>query len=161
MLEIPLTLYRFNLEYLRLLTEDIPKEKFSQAAFPGDKPPVWIFGHLAICNDFILKLLGQPTCCPPEWQQQFGPGSPAAVTNSPTADELLAGLARGAERVQAAVPNARPEQLAPRHEVPIKLLIRHTPTVGDLVGHLLSTHFATHLGQLSIWRRQQGYPPIF
>jgi hypothetical protein len=33
-------------------------------------------------------------------------------------------------------------------------------TVGHLVGHLLTTHFATHLGQLSAWRRLAGFAPV-
>ncbi len=161
MLDIPLTLFKFNLEYLRLLTEDIPKEQFSQAAFSGGKPARWILGHLAIANDYTLQLLGQPSCCPKEWHAQFGPGSDANTPGGPTTDELLAGIARGADLVIAAVPHATPAQLAPRHTVAMKQLLRFTPTVGDLVGHLLSTHFATHLGQLSVWRRQMGWPSVF
>jgi len=34
------------------------------------------------------------------------------------------------------------------------------PTRGDLLAHILTTHEATHLGQLSAWRRQLGFPPV-
>jgi len=34
-------------------------------------------------------------------------------------------------------------------------------TIGDVVGHLLTTHFAFHLGQISSWRRLEGQPYIF
>ncbi len=161
MLEIPLALFEFNLEYLRLQVQDIPSESFSQAAFPGGKPPVWILGHLAIANDYTLQLLGEPAACPAEWHARFGPGSSAEVTDGSSAEELLAGIWRGAELVKLAVPRATPERLAEKHTVPMKQLMRFTPTVGDLVGHLLSTHFATHLGQLSVWRRQMGLPSVF
>lgn len=161
MFEIPLTLYRFNLAYLHQLTEDIPNETFSQAAFSGGKPARWIFGHLAISHDFIFGLLGEPTTCPQEWMTQFGPGSDPHITGGPTATELLAAIHSSAKLVEQAVPRATPEQLAARHSVPIKILLRHTPTVGDLVGHLLTTHMASHLGQLSVWRRQMGYPVLF
>jgi hypothetical protein len=161
MLEIPLKLFTFNLEYLRLQVQDIPSEAFSQAAFPGGKPPLWILGHLAIANDYSLQLLGEPAACPPEWHATFGPGSAAEVAGGPAAEDLLAELLRGAELVKQAVPRATPERLAQKHTVPMKQLLRFTPTVGDLVGHLLSTHFATHLGQLSVWRRQRGLPAVF
>ncbi len=46
------------------------------------------------------------------------------------------------------------------HSVP---LLAKTPlkTRGDLAAHILSTHFAFHLGQLSTLRRMLGRPPLF
>jgi hypothetical protein len=34
-------------------------------------------------------------------------------------------------------------------------------TVGDCVALLMTTHFSTHIGQLSLMRRQLGRPPLF
>jgi len=52
------------------------------------------------------------------------------------------------------------EEMTLVHEVD---LLKATPlkTRGDLVGHILTTHFATHLGQLSSLRRHFGRPPLF
>jgi hypothetical protein len=33
-------------------------------------------------------------------------------------------------------------------------------TQGDILSHLMTTHFATHVGQLSVWRRAHGKPPL-
>jgi hypothetical protein len=37
-------------------------------------------------------------------------------------------------------------------------LLKNTPlkTIGDVMDHLLTTHFAFHIGQLSAWRRLEG-----
>ena len=42
-------------------------------------------------------------------------------------------------------------------------LLYDTPikSKGDLLNHILTTHFASHLGQLSSWRRLMGLPPLF
>jgi hypothetical protein len=47
-----------------------------------------------------------------------------------------------------------------RHKVPI---LRHTPLVtwSDVVAHLLTTHAAFHISQLSACRRQAGHPHLF
>jgi len=33
-------------------------------------------------------------------------------------------------------------------------------TIGDVVAHLMTSHLAFHLGQISAWRRLQGRPPL-
>jgi hypothetical protein len=162
MLEYPLSLFDFNLAYLRLQVEDIPDDNFSLAAFPGGKTPRWLLGHLAVCNDYGLQLLGHDKTCSEEWHRSFGPGSdPTRSEVQPNKAELLAAMERGASAFKEAARSATPEQLAAKHRVPMKQLVRHTPTVGELVAHLLSTHVATHLGQLSVWRRQQGLAEVF
>lgn len=162
MLEYPLSLFDFNLAYLRLQTEDIPDDKFSLAAFPGGKTPRWLLGHLAICNDYGLQLLGRENTCSEVWHRAFGPGSdPARSPIEPGKGELMTAMDRGAVAFKDAARAATSGQLAAKHQVPMKQLLRHTPTVGELVAHLLSTHFATHLGQLSVWRRQQGLAEVF
>ncbi len=59
-----------------------------------------------------------------------------------------------------AAPNADAAKLAIPHRME---LFENTPlqTRGDLVAHLLATHPAFHLGQLSTWRRQMGFAPLF
>ena len=51
--------------------------------------------------------------------------------------------------------------MAAPNRLPIRFLLRHLPTVGDLLAHLLTTHSAYHLGQLSTWRRAAGLPEVF
>ncbi len=34
-------------------------------------------------------------------------------------------------------------------------------TVGDVLSHLLSSHFAFHIAQLSAWRRAAGHSALF
>lgn len=162
MLEYPLSLFEFNLGYLRMLVEDIPTDRCHQAAFPGGKTPQWLLGHIAIANDYGLQLLGREKTCSDAWHASFGPGSdPARLGATPGKDELLEAIERGATAFREAARSATPEQLSAKHRVPIKQLLRWTPTVGELVAHLLSTHVATHLGQLSVWRRQMGLPEVF
>ena len=56
MLERELTLYKFNHNYLKMLAADISESDMRLAPFEGANPPVWILGHLAICNDFCANV---------------------------------------------------------------------------------------------------------
>ncbi len=80
MFERELTLYEFQLNYLRLLAADLEDGQMQAAPFEGANPPVWILGHLAVATDYAAGLLGQRPVLPREWHKQFGPGSqPSAL----------------------------------------------------------------------------------
>ena len=157
------TLYRFTLASCEALTADIPQEHMEHQPTPGVNPPAWILGHLAICTDFALELMGQPKRLPEEWHAEFAPRSKPLSEHHPYPDreELLIALREGHEAVAAALLQVTPEQLAAPNPLPMKFLQQTLPTVGDLLAHLVSTHEAAHLGHLSNWRRQMGKPPLF
>lgn len=154
-------LYAFTLFFAESLMRDIDDTELRHQPSPGVNPPAWILGHLAICTDSALKLLGQPPRLPEAWHKGFGRGSDPASPDLPevTKEELLTALREGHAAVVTALPSASAETLA--RPSPFKALADSLPTVGDLLGHLLTTHEAMHLGHLSNWRRQRGRPPLF
>ncbi|HEV3023554.1 MAG TPA: DinB family protein [Pirellulales bacterium] len=157
MFERELTLYRFNLNYLRLLTADIAEGDMHVAPFPGANPPVWILGHLAVATDYAGRQLGLERVCPREWHAQFAPGSKPADLKDPlpTKSELMAAIENGHRRASEAAPKASAETMASPHAVE---LLKPTvlKTVGDVVAHLMTTHESFHLAQLSACRRKAG-----
>ena len=158
------TLYAFTLAVCERLMADIRQEEMERQPAKGVNPPAWILGHLAICTDFALKLLGQPTLLPASWHEEFGPGSSPLPEKHPypSRDELLSALAAGHAAVVAALPSADAKVLAgPNPLVSLPFVVQTLPTVGDLLAHLISTHEAAHLGHLSNWRRQTGRAPLF
>lgn len=155
-------LYGFLLGYLKRLAADIPDSRLDWQPAPGAHSATWILTHLAIATDYVLMNLGQKPALPREWHKRFGPGSTELAPGEarPTKDELLAAIEAGHARVVAAVQNPDPELLAKPH--PVKVL-EDTPirTVEHLIGHLMTTHAASHIGQLSLWRRCAGLPALF
>lgn len=159
-----LTLYSFTLASCERLLADISESEMEHQPSPGVNPPAWIVGHLAICTDYALQFMGQPTRLPAAWHEEFGPASsPLPQQHAyPTKAELLTALQQGHAAVVAALPQATAEQLAaPNPLTAMPFLVETLPTVGDLLAHLLSTHEAAHLGHLSNWRRQMGRGPLF
>ena len=162
MLDSAINIYGFMLGYCRNLVEGFTDADLLRPAAAGANPPVWILAHLAVIQDFTLRQLGQPPEGPESWAARFGPGTTIDKVPQPypTKAELLGVLDRGARRLVEAARAATPEQLARPHGIgmfqgsPIK-------TVGDALVLSLTGHLGLHTGQLSLWRRLQGRPPLF
>ena len=155
-----LVLNAWIVDFARKLAVGIDDDKMTYQPAPGMNTPQWVFGHLAVCTDYGLKLLGQPTSCPKAWYAAFGIGSNPAVppTPQPSEAELLEAITSGHARLNAAMTKATPEQLAT--PTPFDFLAQALPTVGDLLAQLTTSHPAMHLGQLSAWRRLNGLPGV-
>lgn len=160
MFEREARLYGLTLGLANMLAADIEEEQMATPAPGGGNTPVWVLGHLAVVASFAAKQLGLPSTCPEDWRAKFGPGSkpPAPSDPRPTKAELLAALTEGHQRVTEGAKKAPVEELAKPHSVEFMLTV--LPTRGDLLAHLMTTHEAFHLGQLSLWRRQMGYPSV-
>jgi uncharacterized damage-inducible protein DinB len=148
--------------YLARLVEDHDDAELRTPIATGGNPPAWILAHLAVANDYALRMLGEPRIAPAEWHKRFGPGlSPKDDPNPlPSKAELLEKLGKGRQTLSAAALKADPERMGERQTIEF---FKDTPvqTIGDVVAHLLTTHLAIHLGQLSAWRRTHGRPPLF
>ncbi len=161
MFEHERTLYRMLLDYARRLVADLPEGRMTEQPAPGMNHPLWVLGHLAICTDYAAGILGDKTqACPDAWHREFGPSSIPVPDPPvrPTRDELWTALESGHARVEALLPRADPATLAEPHAIDfLRPAIR---TNGELLAHLLTTHEAIHLGQLSTWRRAAGLPRV-
>ncbi len=153
-----LKLFAFHHAFAHLLADPVPAGRFAEQPAAGVNHPAWIVGHLAFAADVGLKVSGVPTVCPAGWDATFGIGSvPASDPGAyPPKAELLALYDLTHERLTAAAPHADPAVLASPQ--PLDFLRPHMQTMGDLLSHILSSHEAFHLGQLSTWRRVLGFP---
>lgn len=158
MFAFELKLFAFHRDFAHLLVDPLPDERLAEQPAGGVNHPAWVVGHLAIAADFGLRFCGAPTVCPADWSALFNPGSTPVADRSkyPSKAELLAAYDQAHQRLTAAVPTTDPGPWAAPN--PIGFLRPGLPTVGDLLGHILSTHEAFHLGQVSTWRRVLGFP---
>ena len=156
-------LHALMLAYLRMLVADIDEARLDVEPCPGGNPPRWILGHLAVVGDGAGRLLGLRLSLPASWHRDFGPGSkPGQADPVPSKQELMRAIESGHARVTEAARSARPEDMDQPHGVEMAIL-KDSPvrTRADLLAHLMTTHVAAHLGQLSAWRRQMGLPALF
>lgn len=157
-----ITLNEFNRSYLKRLTTDIQESEMDLPAGTGCHSPRWILAHLAVVADYGFRQLGLPFECPIAWHRAYGPTSQAGTHPecAPGGPELLDKIEDLYSKLCTELQKADPALLSKPHAVE---LLKGTPllTCGDIIAHLLTTHFAVHLGQLSVWRRLTNRPPLF
>ena len=161
MLETATQVNLFLIGYCRRLMADIPDERLVEQPLAGVNHPAWVLGHLAWTADRAVEMLGGRSVQPAEWASPFGRGSVPSSTRAAYAskDELLRAVEEGYQQLRQRVASASPEQLSAPTTNP---LAKETlPTLKELVAFLLSGHMGVHLGQLSMWRRMVGLPPLF
>lgn len=162
MFEMEITLNEFNRAYLESLLTSLSDEQLDEQPAPGLHSARWILAHLAVVVDYGFKQLEMPFECPRAWHAAYGPGTEpgTAARVQPSREELMSVINNGYSLLCDSVKNASESHLNAAHEVE---LLKHTvlKTKGQLTAHILSSHFATHLGQLSTLRRLMGFGPLF
>lgn len=160
------TLLRFNADVLGKMAPDLTEDLLDKPMVHGGNTPRWVLAHLAVGLDFALLAIGKPALLPRTWLVLYGPGSSGNIPEPrPSREELLAAIAQATEALDAALTEletptpAAAERLARPHDVK---LLAGTPltTIGDVISYLVAAHFALHIGQLSLVRRQAGRKPI-
>ncbi len=159
--ERELTLNHFLRQHLDRLTADLQDSELDQQAGVGHSAR-WILVHLAIAVDYGLMQFGAAGVCPKSWHAAYGPGSSAGSHDSirPSLAELKQAMNDGWQKLESCCRAADPALTEVPHDLD---LLKNTPlrTKGDLAAHILTTHMATHIGQLSLWRRLFGKPHLF
>lgn len=162
MLEDPIKMHAFAMEHLTRLVGDMSDQELAAPMTPGHHSGMWILGHLNIALDFVLRRLGESVEIAQQRMDAFGPGSrpDAPLPRGMDKNSLLAELRQRQERVIAATARASRAALDRPHGLPWYegTVIRSDY---DLVCELLTTHAGFHIGQLSVYRRALGKPPLF
>jgi hypothetical protein len=162
MFEREVKMNQFLLGYIGRLVEPMTDAELTQRPPQGGHPPLWILGHLAVSSEGAARMLGLESMFPPEWRTLFGPGSSDDVAQSErfTKQAMVEAVQVGYRRLHDPAMRATQEQLDGPHGM---AFFEKTPlqSMGDVLGLLLTVHFAIHTGQLSYWARLQGRQPLF
>lgn len=159
---IPEVLNSFSLTmtFLEQLVADIPDERLTEQPHGASNHPAWIIGHLAVSLQTMGGELGLTAWLPDNWPEQFGTGSqPISERGAyPSKQDLLENLEEGRRRLAVALASFNKERLSiPLPDERYRILF---PTLGHAVTHILGAHFATHVGQVTVWRRAMGLQPL-
>lgn len=147
------------LRYLTNLVADIPADMLY---LHQDKPvnsPGWCLGHLAVETDDAYRYLGHESRVPEHWYELFFYTAPPLELDQalPVKGELIdavnsvfAALLSAFERLDDAFLDQ------PCHS---NFLKKYLPKERQWFHHILTTHLATHAGNIATWRRFSGLPP--
>jgi hypothetical protein len=160
--EYALPIYAFGLTYAQKLVADLGDARLCDQPVPGRamNHAAFTLGHLAWVSEAGGNLLNAPSLGMPDRKELFGMGSQPSSDRSiyPTKAELLGWLEAGHARLVEAVFETKAEVFT--QPAPERMRARF-PTMGSLILGLMTSHEATHLGQLSAWRRALGLPAVF
>ncbi len=161
MFEQEIKLNRFLLKYLNGMMQDVDNADLARRPAEGGNSALWILGHLAIVADSAGRVLGLPPVQTKEWRRTFNPGTDGEVANAGefTKQQMLDAIHQGYKQLYPAVGSADAVAMAEPHGISL-LNGSGLETRADFVAHILTTHMAMHIGQLSYWRRQHGGPII-
>ncbi len=156
-----ITMNQFHLKIFDDVVADIPADRLYEKTPGNGHSPVWLLGHLALCGELGLQLLGGQLTHP-QWLAVFGPGTAddVPVSDDYARDILIQVIKTSYPQLSQAVADADQDTIHRPHELEL-LSGTAITTVGQLVSHLLSTHFAFHLAQLSAWRRAAGHAALY
>ena len=161
MFDLALVIYKHNLTYAQKLVADVPDAQLSAQPVAGRtlNHAAFVLGHLTWTSRRALTYLGEGSASAVEGGDLFGMGAVPHSERSryPSKEKLLGELEDAHARLAAAITKAMPESL--QQPAPERARGRF-PTMGHMLLHMLTSHEATHLGQLSAWRRALGLAPV-
>ena len=146
-------------DYGDALLSDIRPDEMCLQPIPGGNHPAWIVGHLAIAADTHSTYAGA-TRRLEAWDAIFDMGTAPEPSTSkyPAKDELVEAWHSANAQLVAAANQASADVLG---QATLGPLVETLPTYADFLAFSMTGHTATHLGQLSSWRRAVGRPPLF
>jgi hypothetical protein len=122
--------------------------------------PSWVLGHLTFACQLLGGVIGLSEWLPDDWAARFGPGSvPVAdVSRYEAKDDALAIMGEAQFRITRAV-----EQLGDTildQPFPDESYREVFPTVRHALTQVLGGHTGYHIGQIAMWRKAMGLPPV-
>jgi hypothetical protein len=122
--------------------------------------PAWVIGHLTFTCQLLGGVIGLPEWLPNDWAQRFGTGSTpiAHVSLHETKSDALAMLCDAQSRITQVVERLDDSRLD--EPFPDESYRDVFPTIRHALTQVLVGHTANHVGQLSVWRRAMGLPPM-
>jgi hypothetical protein len=152
--------FAYGLDFLREQVADVAPADMVAQPNGMVNHPAWVIGHLTFACQLLGGVVGLPAWLPDDWAGRFGPGStPAADAGLYEAKENALAILRDAQvRITRAVEGLDDSRLD--EPFPDESYRDVFPTVRHALTQVLVGHTANHVGQLSVWRRAMGLPPM-
>ena len=152
--------FAYALDFLREQVADVAEADMVAQPNGIMNHPAWVIGHLTHSCELLGGVIGVAAWLPSDWAGRFGTGSmPIADKDAyETKDRALAILRDAQSRITRAVEALDDARLD--EPFPDPSYFEVFPTVRHALTQVLVGHTANHVGQLTVWRRAMGLPPM-
>ena len=152
--------FSYCLDYLREQVADV--NDADMVAQPNGimNHPAWVIGHLTFTCQLLGGAIGLSPWLPDDWPERFGTGSVPRADASlyESKEEALAILRDAQSRIMQGVEQLDDARLD--EPFPVESYRDVFPTIRHALTQVLVGHTANHIGQVSVWRRAVGLPPM-
>jgi hypothetical protein len=152
--------FAYALDYLKELVANVPPADMIAQPRGIANHPAWVIGHLTHSCELLAEVVGVPPWLPQGWANRFGTGSvPVAnLSACESKDQALAILDESRSRLTHAV--ERLDNAFLDQPFPDPSYRDVFPTIRHALTQVMVGHTAMHVGQLTVWRRAMGLPPM-
>ncbi len=143
------------------LVNDLSEAQMTRQPAPQTNHAAWVLGHLLGVDCGVLNFLGgQAPQLEPNWKEIYGGGSTPTAEATRYKSKLfyLERMADVHTQILARIKALRAEDLNKPHPDPNRRA--RFPTLGHHLLFYCVWHETYHAGQLSAWRRVQGWPAV-
>ena len=152
--------FKYGIDYLGEQVSDV--NEADMVAQPNGimNHPAWVLGHLTHACQMLGGVVEIPKWLPDDWASRFGTGSvPVAdLSRYETKANALLILQDAQSRIIQRVEQLDNGPLDQPFPDPSYLVM--FPTIRHALTQVLVGHTANHVGQVSVWRRAMGLPPM-
>lgn len=152
--------FAYAVDYLADQLADVPDTDLAAQPAGVVNHPAWTLGHLALVCQNLGGVVGVAPWLPEDGAGRVGPGStPVADRRAyPSKADALAALRDARARIADAVGRLDAAALDAPFPDPSYLDVFHT--VRHFLIQVLVGHTAYHVGQVGVWHRAMGLPPM-
>ena len=152
--------FAYCLDFLREQVADVAAPDMVAQPNGIMNHPAWVIGHLTHACQLLGGVIGLPLWLPDDWAGRFGTGSVPVADPSlyETKQSALAMLGDAQARITQAIEHLGDSRLD--EPFPDESYLQVFPTIRHALTQVLVGHTANHIGQLSVWRRAMGLPPM-
>src|SRR5262245_31981952 len=152
--------FGYCLDFLAEQVADVSEDDMVAQPDRITNHPAWVIGHLAFACQLLGSVIGLDSWLPSGWGRRFGLGSSAVPDPGAfeSKEQLLVTLRDSQSRLADAVRKLNDTELD--QPFPDESYRDVFPTVRHALTQVLVGHTANHIGQLSVWRRAMGLPPL-
>jgi hypothetical protein len=152
--------FTYSLDYLREQVRDVSDADMAAQPIGIVNHPAWVIGHLTVICQTLGGVIGLPEWLPDGWSARFDTGSVPVADHSryEAKARALAMLDDARQRLVRAVEDLSEARLEePFPDEPYRVVF---PTIRHALTQVLVGHSAYHVGQVGVWRRDMGLPPM-
>ncbi len=152
-----ISLFNFQLLYLKKILNNIPEERLYEKQLDGFNSAGWLLGHLCVeAEDIFIHLNVSYNQLESDWYTWFknSTGVVKSVNDLPAKEQLISKLEERYALLSSLYVNLSDEERLSEH--PSIMLKEIFPNLDSWFAHYLTTHIAIHCGNIVVWKKMIG-----